>query len=157
MSDNRRHIHLICGTHWDREWRYTYEASLIRLAEVVDATVDACERRPDFRYHLDGGVVILEDYARVRPAMVERLRRLIRDGRVVLSPWYTLPEMFSVAGESTVRNMMYGQRVAEKWGLAPFWRSFQNGACPHFPGGEDKRRSVGVPSPLRGGGSGWGG
>lgn len=113
----RRTLHVICGTHWDREWRYSYEQSLIRLTEVIDSTIRLLEANEDFRcYHLDGGTVMLEDYTRVRPEMVERLTTLARTGRIVASPWYTLPEMFTVSGEAIIRNMMHGQRVAERFG-----------------------------------------
>lgn len=118
-SRQLRHVHVICGTHWDREWRYNYEQSLIRLSEVIDAAIELLEQNPDFRcYHLDGGTVMLEDYERVRPEMVGRLRKLARAGRLVTSPWYTLPEMFSVSGESVVRNIAQGLRTAERFGAA---------------------------------------
>jgi mannosylglycerate hydrolase len=114
-----RQVHVICGTHWDREWRYNYEQSLIRLAEVIDAAIGILEKNPDFRcYHLDGGTVMLEDYERVRPDMIGRLRKLAAAGRIVTSPWYTLPEMFSVSGESVLRNISHGLRTAERFGAA---------------------------------------
>ena len=57
----RRCLHLICGTHWDREWRYNYEQSLIRLVELIDATVEILEKHPEMGcFHLDGGTVMLE-------------------------------------------------------------------------------------------------
>ncbi len=112
-----RCLHVICGTHWDREWRYNYEQSLIRLAELIDAAVGILEKHPELGcFHLDGGTVMLEDYARVRPEMAGRFEKLARAGRIVTSPWYTLPEMFSVSGEAVVRNMAVGQRVAAAFG-----------------------------------------
>ncbi|HOX07578.1 MAG TPA: glycoside hydrolase family 38 C-terminal domain-containing protein [Planctomycetota bacterium] len=113
----RRCLHLICGTHWDREWRYNYEQSLIRLTGLIDAAVEILEKHPEMGcFHLDGGTVMLEDYERVRPEMVARLRKLSRAGRIVTSPWFTLPEMFTVSGEAVVRNMAFGQRVAARFG-----------------------------------------
>jgi alpha-mannosidase len=37
---NKDTVHVISGTHWDREWRFTAEQSLLRLAELVDELLD---------------------------------------------------------------------------------------------------------------------
>ena len=37
---NKRIIHLINGTHWDREWRHTPEQSKLRLAALMDNILD---------------------------------------------------------------------------------------------------------------------
>ena len=43
MSDSKKTFHVISGTHWDREWRFTAEQSLLRLAELIDFN-DNCFR-----------------------------------------------------------------------------------------------------------------
>jgi hypothetical protein len=51
-------VHVLSGTHWDREWRYTAEQSKLRLAVLIDHLLDLLDREPRFRcYHLDGGSV----------------------------------------------------------------------------------------------------
>ncbi|MFA6186401.1 MAG: glycoside hydrolase family 38 C-terminal domain-containing protein [Phycisphaerae bacterium] len=110
-------IHVISGTHWDREWRYTADQSLLRLAELMDELLDVLEKDDNYLcFHLDGGTIVIEDYLAVRPQNAERLRRLIRQGRLSTVKWYTLPEMSTVAPESLIRNLLIGKRLADTFG-----------------------------------------
>ena len=84
-------MHVISGTHWDREWRHTAEQSKPRLIELVDSMLDTLEKNPKYKnYCLDGGFVVLEDYLTIKPENKELLKRFIKSGRVQLVNWYTL-------------------------------------------------------------------
>ncbi len=111
------HVHVVSHTHWDREWYLTYEQFRLRLVGLIDRLLDLMEARPDFRYfHLDGQTIVLEDYLEIRPHQEERLRRLIREGRILVGPWYDMPDEFLVSGESIVRNLALGHRIASRFG-----------------------------------------
>ena len=110
-------IHVISGTHWDREWRFTAEQSLLRLSELIDDLLDILEKNQDYIcFHLDGGTIVIEDYLAVRPENAERLCRLIQQGRIATVMWYSLPEMSTVAPEALIRNLLIGKRLADKFG-----------------------------------------
>lgn len=110
-------VHVVSHTHWDREWYLTYEQFRLRLVGLVDRLLDLMEARPDFRYfHLDGQTIVLEDYLEIRPNQEERLRRLIVEGRILVGPWYDMPDEFLVSGESIVRNLALGHRIASRFG-----------------------------------------
>ena len=38
--EHRYVMHVISGTHWDREWRYTAEQSKVRLVGLLDSLLD---------------------------------------------------------------------------------------------------------------------
>jgi mannosylglycerate hydrolase len=110
-------MHVISGTHWDREWRHTAEQSKPRLVELIDGMMDTLEKNPEYKtYCLDGGYVVIEDYLTVRPENEQRLRKLIDSGRVQFVNWYTLPETYTVAPEALIRNIKLGQEMAKKYG-----------------------------------------
>lgn len=110
-------MHVLSGTHWDREWRHTTEQSKPRLIDLVESMMDILERKESYKtFCLDGGSVLLEDYLSVRPENRERLARLVKAGRVQLVNWYTLPETFSVSPEALIRNIVLGQEIGEKFG-----------------------------------------
>ena len=112
-------MHVISGTHWDREWRHTSEQSKPRLMELIDTMIEILENKPSYKvYCLDGGAVVVEDYLSVRPKNKERLKKLIQAGRVQLVNWYTLPDTFTVAPEALVRNIKLGQDMAKEYGGA---------------------------------------
>ena len=99
-------VHVVSHTHWDREWYFTREQFRLRLVDLIDHVLELLESEPRFRYfHLDGQTIVLEDYLEVRPERREDLRREIAAGRLLVGPWYVMPDMFLVSGEALVRNL----------------------------------------------------
>lgn len=113
----QRTAHIISHTHWDREWYLPYEKHHVRLVELVDALLDKLDGDSAFRsFYLDGQTIILEDYLQVRPENKERLEKYIREGRILIGPWYILQDAFLTSGEANVRNMQIGHQDAKKYG-----------------------------------------
>jgi len=112
--------HYISGTHWDREWYRPFEEYRFLLVRLVDSLLDIMEQDGAFRYfQFDGQTCMLEDYLDIRPENRERLGKLIRDGRILIGPWYTMPDLFCPDGESLVRNLLLGQKISREWGVEP--------------------------------------
>lgn len=109
--------HIVPHTHWDREWYKSFEQFRAMLVSMIDDLIDLCERDPSFTcFTLDGQAVVLEDYLAVRPEREATLRALVQSGRLVIGPWYVLPDEFLVSGESTVRNLLYGIDACRRFG-----------------------------------------
>jgi alpha-mannosidase len=112
--------HYISGTHWDREWYRPFEEYRLLLVQLVDELLEIMEEDGEFRYfQFDGQTCMLEDYLDIRPENRERLGALIRDGRILIGPWFTMPDLFCPDGESLVRNLQFGRRIAREWGTDP--------------------------------------
>jgi alpha-mannosidase/mannosylglycerate hydrolase len=110
-------MHVISYTHWDREWYQDFQGYRRRLVHQLDALLELMERRVEYRYfHLDGQTAPLQDYVQVRPGNRERLSALIGQGRVLIGPWFVMPDEGLVSGESLVRNLMLGHRLCRQWG-----------------------------------------
>ncbi|MCL6459281.1 MAG: alpha-mannosidase [Gorillibacterium sp.] len=130
--------HIISHTHWDREWYMPYEKHHVRLIALMDVLLDTLEQDKEFRsFHLDGQTIILEDYLQVRPERRERLGQLIRQGRIVIGPWYILQDEFLTSSEANVRNLLIGHEDAKAYGsvakLGYFPDSFGNvGQAPQL-------------------------
>jgi alpha-mannosidase len=108
---------VVSHTHWDREWYFVFEAFRTRLVGLVDQVLDLLDTDPGYRFFmLDGQTVVLEDYLEVRPDRRADIERQVRAGRLVIGPWYILPDEFLVGGESLVRNLMRGLRIARQFG-----------------------------------------
>jgi mannosylglycerate hydrolase len=108
---------IVPHTHWDREWYQTFQQFRMRLVRAVDRVLDVLEHDPGFAYFmLDGQTIPLDDYLEVRPENEERLRVLIRSGKLLVGPWYLQPDEFLVDGESLIRNLQVGMRMAEAFG-----------------------------------------
>ena len=59
---------------------------------------------------------MLEDYLEVRPEKRDALAKHVANGRLLVGPWYTLPDACSCSGEALVRNLLRGHRQAAGFG-----------------------------------------
>ena len=113
----KKELCIVSHSHWDREWYLSHAKHNYRLVKFFDALIEAMGKDERFRYfHLDGQIVIIEDYLAVRPEMEEKVRKFIADGRWEIGPFYILQDEYLINGESSVRNALYGMQVCEKYG-----------------------------------------
>ena len=78
--------------------------------------LDQLERDERLRFTLDGQLATVDDYLEIRPEAEERIRRLVREGRLAIGPWQTLVDEFLVDGETILRNLEAGLARAEALG-----------------------------------------
>lgn len=113
----RPQCHFISNTHWDREWKYSAERTRFGLVQMLDRLLDLFRRHPEYaHFHLDSQTIPLLDYLEIRPEREAELRALVSSGRLAVGPWFTLPDEFCVSGESLIRNLLLGHRIAERFG-----------------------------------------
>lgn len=102
-------MHIISNTHWDREHRHSFPVTQFMLTDLMDELIEIMEKDENYKYFtLDGQSIMLDDYLEVKPQMKERLEKLIKDGRILIGPWYSLVDCYSVNEESIVRNLLTG-------------------------------------------------
>ena len=120
MQPNAAHIRqikVVSNTHWDREFRRSFEQTRRRLLTMLDVTLDILASDPKYHsFTMDGHSIMMDDYTEMRPERMEQIRELVRGGRLILGPWFTLTEQYSLAGEALVRNLLYGRKTVEKYG-----------------------------------------
>jgi mannosylglycerate hydrolase len=117
---NKYKLYVISHTHWDREWYQTFEAYRKRLVYLIDELIEHMEKNADYLYfHMDGQTIVLEDYLEIRPENENRLRDLIKQMRIIIGPWYVMPDEFLVSGESLVRNLQKGFEISRSYGVEP--------------------------------------
>jgi len=116
----RRRVHYVLSTHWDREWYQTFQDYRYRLVQLLDHVLEGLEsgelKGP---FTTDGQAIILEDYLEVRPERRAQIERLAQERKLVIGPWYVLPDEFLVSGESLIRNLRLGREVARALGGTP--------------------------------------
>ena len=114
-----RVFHVISNTHWDREWRFPYQRNRQMLVDMLDEVLHILDTEPDYKaYHLDSQSVMVTDYLEARPHKKEQLIRLVREKRLLIGPWYTLPDEYMAGGENLIRNLLRGIEICEKHGGA---------------------------------------
>ena len=107
---------MVSHTHWDREWYRTFQAFRARLVDTIDRVLELLDADEGWRFVLDGQAVVLEDYLAIRPERRADLEAACRAGRLGIGPWYVQPDSLLPSGESHVRNLLAGRRVASEFG-----------------------------------------
>ena len=116
MALMQRKVHVIHHTHWDFEWYFTTNESFVQLVYHLDEVMQALEENQIDYYLLDGQMSILDDYLASFPEKKERLAQLVKNGKLAIGPWYTQTDELIVRGESMVRNLNLGIKLAESLG-----------------------------------------
>lgn len=107
---------VISHTHWDREWYQPFELFRFRLVDMMDNLLSTLKEYPTYRFHLDAQTIVLEDYLSIRPEKRSLLKKYIKEGRLLVGPWYVQNDFNLTSGEATVRNLMLGQKIADDFG-----------------------------------------
>ena len=127
MTNERKTIHIVSNSHWDREWGYPFEETRLLLLKFMDELLDLLETDPEFTsFTMDSQTLCVEDYLELRPEKRPLVEKHVKSGRFRIGPWYSLPEEYLCNGESLVRNLLVGHRSAQalggvtKSGYTPF-------------------------------------
>ena len=122
---NRRRAHYVLSTHWDREWHQSFQDFRYRLVHLIDQVIDGLsDGRLKGPFQTDGQSIILEDYLEIRPERRTQVEQLTRGRKFVVGPWFTMPDEFTVSGESIIRNLRLGREIARSFGGEPSGAGF---------------------------------
>src|SRR5579859_130830 len=117
---NKRAVHYVLSTHWDREWFLTQQDYRYRLVQLLDRVIDGLQSGElHGPFQTDGQTIPVEDYLEIRSERRELVQQLVEAGRLVVGPWYVLPDEFLVSGESLVRNLKLGRQMVRDLGGRP--------------------------------------
>lgn len=129
-KQSTRPVHYVLSTHWDREWLQPAQVIRHRLVRLLDRTLrDLASGALAGPFTTDGQSILLEDYLEIRPHQRPLVETLARRGRLSVGPWYVMPEEWLISGESFVRNLRLGRRIAREFGATPSAAGF---ACDLF-------------------------
>ena len=120
-------IKIIPHTHWDKEWYFTSARSLVYSLKDFDEVLDILDADPDFKcFHLDGQLSIVEEYLELHPEREEQFARLVKEGRLIIGPWYTQPDTLVVSGESLLKNLEIGMKSIDWLSSRLIWNVESN-------------------------------
>lgn len=112
-------IHYIAHTHWDKEWYKTYEEFRVKFLIYFENILETLESDKEFKcFMFDAQSSIIDDYLQIKPHNQNRLKKLIEQKKLLLGPWYTLPDNYLSSSESIVRNLLIGKNMANEYGYS---------------------------------------
>lgn len=115
----------------------------------MDELLETLDKDPDYHcFLLDGQVAPINDYLDVKPRNREKVTKYIKEGRIAVGPWYTLPDLYALDGECLVRNLLKGIRTSEGYGkcMKVGYNSFGWGQTAQFPPDYAEARRLSTPA-----------
>ena len=87
------------------------------LVSMLDMLFDIFEKEPGFQsFHMDSQTLPIQDYLEACPEKEPLVRKYVEEGKLVIGPWFCLPDEFIVGGESLIRNLLLGHKIARRFG-----------------------------------------
>ncbi|MCM3601707.1 hypothetical protein M3175_13260 [Robertmurraya korlensis] len=115
--DRIKEVHILNHTHWDREWYETFEQFRYKLRNGLRYVQNLLDENKIDNFFLDGQTIVLDDYREiVSEREFNRLLNFIREGKIEVGPWYLLADEFLVSGESILKNLGIGSKMAKSLG-----------------------------------------
>jgi alpha-mannosidase len=105
----QKKLNIVFQTHWDREWYLPFEKYRFRLLHVMKRIIKALDEKEISTFILDGQTLPLEDYLESAETKdKEKVLKYIKEGQIIIGPWYIAMDEFLVHGESMIRNLEFG-------------------------------------------------
>ena len=115
METKKRNVHMVQHTHWDREWYFTSDDSRAILNYDLRFVINYLENHDD-KFSFDGQSSIIEDFLLYEPEWKERFKKVVKDKKLYVGPFYTQTDNVNPHGESIVRNIEFGKHIANDMG-----------------------------------------
>lgn len=99
--------HIICHTHWDREWFTSCDVTNEWLCRFFENLLELFEKEkdPNFKFVLDGQTLIIEDFFKTckDKNLKAKVSNLIQSKKILVGPLYAQID-FRISGEPSILN-----------------------------------------------------
>jgi alpha-mannosidase len=113
-----RKLHMIGNAHIDPVWLWQWPEGYQEVRATFQSAVDRLDEYPDFVFTCDSSL-FFEWVEESDPALFQRIKDHVAGGRFqIVGGWWVEPDCNIPAGESFVRQALYGQRyLRETFGI----------------------------------------
>ncbi|MGI6148324.1 MAG: alpha-mannosidase [Limnochordia bacterium] len=117
MLVKHKKLHMIGNAHIDPVWLWRWQEGLQEAKATFRSALDRMQEYPDFKFTASSAA-LYEWVEENDPAMFEEIKERVAEGRwSIVGGWWVEPDCNIPAGESYVRQALYGQRYfAAKFG-----------------------------------------
>ena len=131
----KKKVYAYLHTHWDREWYREFEEFRVRLIEVFDDVLDKLESNEIPSFYFDGQTLAIEDYFELRPEKKDIVRKLIKEKRLFIGPFFCSTDSFLVDAEALINNLQTGIKYSKEYGCNDFiaYHADTFGHSAHIP------------------------
>ena len=113
----KKNVYLVSHTHWDREWYFTIEDSNNLLYENMNYLINLYTKENlNIPFIFDGKISVVKDFLQIFPEKEKKLKKLIKEKKIIVGPWYTQADSLLINKESLIRNLLIGIIESNKYG-----------------------------------------
>src|SRR5574344_2118279 len=116
----KKEVYAYLHTHRDREWYRPFEEFRLRLIEVVDEVISQLEKNEIPFFYFDAQTIFLEDYLEIWPQNNERIKKLIKEKKLFIGPFYCSTDSFLVNAMSYLKNIDLGLKISNEYNNTDF-------------------------------------
>ncbi len=116
----KKKVYAYLHTHWDREWYRDKEDFNLRLLDVFDIVLDELENKRAPFFYFDGQSIALSDYLKYREEKAPLIKKLIKERKLAIGPYYASIDSFLVNYCFMLKNLDFGLEISEKFGQKDF-------------------------------------
>ncbi len=117
---NMKEVTAYVHTHWDREWYREFEEFRLRLIEVFDEILEMLETGELPQFYFDGQTAALEDYLEIREEKLPLIKKLIKEKKLRIGPFYCSSDSFLVCARCLEKNLELGIKKSKELGETEF-------------------------------------
>lgn len=116
--NKKKKLYMIGNAHIDTVWMWQWQEGYQEVKATFRSVLDRMKEYDDFIF-TGSSAYCYEWIEENEPSMFEEIKERIKQGRwVIVGGWWTEPDLNAPAGESYVRQALYGQRYFnEKFGV----------------------------------------
>jgi hypothetical protein len=113
-----RYVYFTLMSHQNPSFNAPQDDVEMDYKEIVDKAILLCDQHPDLRWTIEG-IWQLEWWLRQTPdrEQVDRLARLVREGRIAISASYVNEDCHRLGAEDTNRFLLPAMQMAERLGV----------------------------------------
>ena len=120
MERKKKKVLVYFHTHWDREWYKTRVEFNFRLVKVFDDVHKKLLSGELPCFYFDGQVSALKDYLKFRPENEKIIKKMIKEKKLFIGPFYCSTDSFLVSIQSLLANLDLGIKYSKEFGEEKF-------------------------------------
>ena len=120
MKKNKKQVIAYIHTHWDPEWYRSLEEFNVRLVEVMDRVLVDLKNNKMPSFYFDGQVLALLNYLKFRPNKKNLIKKLIKEKKLFIGPFFVSADSFLVSKYSLEKNLELGIKISKEFGENEF-------------------------------------
>lgn len=116
----KKNVYAYLHTHWDREWYRDKEDFNLRLLKVFDVVLDELKSNKAPFFYFDGQTIALLDYLKYRSENKDLIKKLIKENKLAIGPYYASIDSFLVSYPMMLKNLDLGLEISKSFGQKNF-------------------------------------